>query len=60
VSVRRGSTTITVAPWAWRSLMRPQTIGWHAAVFDPISRKQLAASMSAYDGGGPSAPNAAV
>ena len=38
----------------------PSTIGWQAAVFDPISRKQLAASMSAYDGGGPSAPNVRV
>jgi hypothetical protein len=37
--------------------MRAHTIGWHAAVFEPISRMQSARSMSAYDAGGPSDPN---
>ena len=35
VGVRRGSTTITCAPSAWRRRIRDQTIGWQAAVLEP-------------------------
>ena len=59
VSVRRGSTTISVAPRSCAARMRPHRIGWHAEAFDPSSRMQSVSSRSAYAGGGPSAPNVA-
>jgi hypothetical protein len=58
-SVRRGSTTISVAPRACASRIRPHRIGWQADALEPSSRMQSVSSRSAYAGGGPSAPNVA-
>lgn len=57
VAVRRGSTTISLAPALTRSIIRRNRIGWQSAMFEPMTRKTSARSKSSYDPGGPSAPS---
>ena len=58
VAVRRGSTTISLAPALSRSAILRYRIGWQSAMFEPMMTKNKSAlSKSSYDPGGPSAPS---
>ncbi len=57
VAVRRGSTTMSRAPCLSRSAIRRKRIGWQSAMFEPMTKKRSARSMSSYEPGGPSAPS---
>ena len=40
VRVNRGSTWITMAPWALASITHWKATGWHSAMFEPSMRMQ--------------------
>jgi hypothetical protein len=56
VAVRRGSTTMSLAPALTRSIIRRYRIGWQSAMLAPMTKKTSAFSKSSYEPGGPSAP----
>ncbi len=57
VALRRGSTTISLAPAFTRSIIRRKRIGWQSAMFAPMTKNTSARSKSWYEPGGPSAPS---
>ena len=57
VVVRRGSTTMSLAPALSRSAIRRNRIGWQSAMFEPMTKNRSVQSKSVYDPGGPSAPS---